>query len=190
MARLFLVFGTHGAGKTTVLRGLRSAKIVNMGGELFRLYSKEFGITSRDQIHAKSLSNYAYMVKARNHIIRRISKAAGPVVIDTHAADKRGDGYAVGLSFSDLNVMKGKARAIIYIDASNAQILKRRQKDAAVRKRERDTDEGLSMDRNISLTFVALFSLYLEVPIYIVQNEDGRLKETQLRIEEIIRNTK
>ncbi len=190
MARLILVFGTQGAGKTTVLSGISSAKVVNVGNEMLKIFSKAFGITNRDQIREKALTNYAYMVKVRNYILKKAGAMPGNVIVDTHATVKKGDAYELGLSFKDLDALKGKTAAIVYIDASDKDVFARRDKDSGSRKRERDTPAELQRHRNINLVLTSFFSLYLEVPIYIIENADGSLKESQKRVEEIIKEVK
>lgn len=190
MAKLFLVFGTQGAGKTALLSGISSAKAVNVGDRMLKLYAKKFGISNRDQIREQSLSNYEYMISSRNEVLKEAGAMPGTIAIDTHPAIKKGDAYETGLSFKDLDLLKGKAKAIIYIDANSAQIMSRRKKEMATRKREDDTKETIDMHRNINLTFVSIFALYLEVPIYIVENADGKLEAARKRVEEIINSAK
>lgn len=189
MARLFLVFGTAGAGKSTVLSGIRSAKTVTMGSEMQRVYASRFGIKDRDMIRKKSLSVYDEMVTVRNAILKRLSGAPGTIIIDTHASVKTGDGYLMGLSMRDFDVLRGKARGIIYIDADTEQIIARRKRDKT-RKRENDSAEELDRWRSINLICTMLYSLYLQVPVYTVQNPDGGLSAARKRVSEIIRSAK
>ncbi|MDE1874181.1 MAG: AAA family ATPase [Candidatus Micrarchaeota archaeon] len=190
MSRLILIFGTQGAGKTTLLSGIKSAKVLNMGDEMLAMYSKKFGIKDRDQMRAKSLEDYSYMIDARHEILDKAAKLDGVVVVDTHPTVKKGDAYEMGLSFRDLDALKGKTEAIIYIDASSPEIMARREKERSVRKREKDTEEIINLHRDINLSAVSIFSMHLEAPIYIVENHDGKLAEARNRIEQIIGNTK
>lgn len=189
MSKLVLVLGTDGAGKTSVLNGVKSARTVNVGTELYTYYSKKFGVSARDRIRVAQLAAYGEALKIRNVILRKIAKMNGTIAIDTHAFVKAVDGYMPGLSLKDLAVLKGKIGAIIYIDADSKQIIKRRQSDKT-RNREVDSEEELNRERSINLMFSTQYALYLEAPMYIVKNEDGKLAATQGRVNAIIRSIK
>ena len=189
MARLFLVFGTAGAGKSTVLSGIRSAKTVTIGSEMRRVYASRFGVRDRDLIRKKSLTVYDEMVIIRNAILKRLSGTPGTIIIDTHASVKTGNSYLMGLSMRDFDVLRGKVKAIIYVDAETKQIMARRKSDKT-RKRENDTVEELDMWRNINLICTMLYSLYLQVPVHTVQNPDGGLSAARKQVNEIIKGTK
>ncbi len=189
MAKLFLVFGTEGAGKTTLLKGIRSAKAVSIGTEMHNAYSRRFGVKDRDAVKNKELTTYDEMVGIRNAILKKLAGSPGTIALDTHASLKAGDGYIAGLSIRDFDALRGKVKAIIYVDADSEQILNRRKKDKS-RKRERDSREELDTYRGINLMFTTLYSLYLQVPIYMIRNNDKGIAAARKRVEEIIRGAK
>ncbi len=189
MGRLFLVFGTPGAGKSALMKGVKSAKTISIGTEMLNAYSKKSGLKDRDLLRKSGLTSYSETVQIRVRALKKIVAAKQTIALDTHASVKSGDGYIPGLSFKDFEVLKGKVKAIIYVDANTNEILRRRQADTT-RKREPDSAEELNKHRSINLMFSTLYSLYLEAPIYIVENNDRQLASAQKHVEDIIRKTR
>jgi adenylate kinase len=189
MSSLFLVFGTQGAGKTTVLKGIKAAKAVSIGTEMYLAYSRRFGVRNRDEVRMKSLLTFGEMIGIRNAILKKLAGSPGTIALDTHASVKAGDGYMAGLSLKDFEVIRGKVKAIIYIDADSSQILERRKTDKG-RKREHDTIEEIDLHRSLNLMYTTLYSLYLQTPVYVVHNGNDRLTIARKRVEEIIRSMK
>ena len=106
-------------------------------------------------------------------------------MVDTHASIKSGPSFAPGLSYDDLETLRDKVKAIIYIDANTKDILRRRNNDKT-RKRDNDTEEDLDLHRSMNLMFAAIYSMRLEVPIYIVKNDGGNLREAQSAVSGIV----
>ncbi len=184
MANLIIVFGTQGAGKSSVLQGLRNNyKIVNVGDEMLERAEKEYGISDRDKL--RTLPNYAEKSEQwRKDILLELAKGNEPAIIDTHASIKSGNRYTPGLTVENLEILKGSTKGILYIDASNEEILKRRANDKT-RNREQDTPEEIEQHRNINLSLASFFSAYLNIPIYVIYNKEGMLEETQNKAKEI-----
>lgn len=191
MTRLFLLFGTPGAGKTTVLSGVKGVKAVTIGTEMFKIYSKRFGIKDRDMIRKRAVFNIKVDAQIRSTVLKIAAKKPGTVVLDTHASLKTKDGYYPGLSLADFDTLKRVAKAIIYIDSPNKDILERRALDKT-RKRE---DTGcieceIDQHRSINLSFTAIYSIRLGVPIFMIMNRNKQLKQAQKRMQEIIKSIK
>lgn len=191
MSKLFLVFGTPGAGKSTVLEGISSAKVICIGDEMMKFYSKKFGVKDRDYIGSNPIASYDFILATRNSILKKIAKMRGNIAIDTHASVKKGDSYTIGFSLRDFEILKRKVKSVLYIDADTEQIIARRNKDRSFRpSRERDTPRVIDRHRNMNIAFATLAAFYLEVPIYIVENDVGKLAGAQKRVDEIIRDAK
>src|SRR5271157_3072515 len=127
MAKLFLVLGTPGAGKTAVLRGVREAELFSVGTEMLGEYSKEFGVNDRDQMRRMMIPRPADAERIRYAVLKRAVAKGGTVAIDTHAIIKSGNGYIPGFSPEDLTLLKGQIKAIIYIDANTKELIERRE---------------------------------------------------------------
>jgi adenylate kinase len=191
MTKLFLLFGTPGAGKTTVLSGVKGVKAITVGTEMLKAYSKKFGITDRDMIRKRAVLNNKVDAQIRSAVLRTAAKKPGTVVLDTHASLKTHDSYYPGLSLADFDILKSAAKAIIYVDASDREIMERRALDKT-RKREDTGNVEWEIDqhRNINFALIAIFSLRLGVPLFVVMNRNNQLRQAQKRIQEIIKSIK
>ncbi len=169
MAEVFLVFGTSGSGKTTVLARVRNAKPVSMGTELHEAYEKRFGGLDRDALRFKELETYDYLSRARSSILGRLAKRPGTLMLDTHACLKASSGYIPGLSLRDCSLLRGSTKAILYIDAKTKDIISRRKRDKS-RRRGGESAEELDRLRSIGIGLSMSYALQLQVPVYIVQN--------------------
>lgn len=185
MAKLFLILGTPGAGKTAVIRGVKEAELFSVGTEMLAEYSKEFGVTERDQMRKLMIPNPDDAERIRYSVFKRVVAKSGTVAIDTHASIKSGTGYLPGFSHEDLELLKGQIKAIIYIDVNTKDLLERREKDKT-RVREQDTEDDLDQYREVNIALTTTYSLYLEVPFYIIKNGND-LEATQKAVSELIR---
>jgi adenylate kinase len=185
MAKLFLILGTPGAGKSTVLKGIQGVEICNIGTELLEAYQKESRVIERDKLKAMEITGYADVMRLRKGVFERLVKRSGTILIDTHPSVKSGNAYVPGLSADDLKVLKDQIKAIIYIDAETKDIMKRRAKDNA-RNREQDSIDLLNQHKEINLAFTTDYAIYLGAPLFIIMNGSD-LKETQEKVSEAIK---
>ncbi|MGC8888468.1 MAG: AAA family ATPase [Candidatus Micrarchaeia archaeon] len=175
----FIVAGTPGAGKTTVLSKvkMRNIKIVNFGDEML----KHANVQDRDKMR--------YLpAEKQNEISRKVvdalSRRKGTLVIDTHLSIKQGPMYLPGFSLKELK--KLNVKGLLYIDADSKEIIKRREKDKT-RKREVEDEAELNMQRSINLAIMASASAELDIPIYIFKNREGRADDVAKEVENTIK---
>lgn len=183
MAKVFLLFGISGSGKTTVLTKVRNARTVSVGTEILNAYSTKFKGMDRDTIKFKELETYGLLSRVRSGVFGKLVKRTGTLMLDTHACLKAGDGYVQGLSLRDCEILRGRCRAIVYIDAKTKDILTRRKRDSSRRRASLSADE-LDRLRDINVSLSMAYALQLQVPVYIVQND--YIKDAARKIEEII----
>ncbi|MEM3781706.1 MAG: AAA family ATPase [Candidatus Micrarchaeaceae archaeon] len=185
MAKLLIVFGTQGAGKSNVVSGVSDiAKVVNMGDEMLSIAALQ-GVTNRDELrklHAYSEKSQEWRLK----ILPKIKAMRGTVVLDTHASIKLADRYTPGLTLRDVEALAGTAKGIVYVDATTEEVMRRRAQDGA-RARERDNPDEIETHRSINLALASFFSAYLNIPLYIIHNKEGSLREAQERLRAILK---
>ncbi|MGC8676012.1 MAG: AAA family ATPase [Candidatus Micrarchaeia archaeon] len=184
MAKLIIVLGTQGAGKSSVLAGVSgTVRVVNIGDEMLKLAAGEYGINDRDKM--RQMPGYAEKSEQwRKKIFSGLAAQDGIVIVDTHASIKAANRYTPGLALTDLEAIRGSAAAIVYVDASTEEILKRRESDKT-RNREQDTAEEISQHRSINLSLASFFSAYLNIPLYVIYNKEGELQKAQEKLKSV-----
>ena len=186
MTKLILVTGTAGAGKSTILAELPKLggdklKVINLGTEMLEIAREKFNMTDRDQLR---VIDDKTTIAIRNGIMQKIIDSKEDALIDTHASVKQGRRYRPGFSIDELQ--KIRISAIIYIDATSEEILQRSLSDHS-RKRAYDTITEIDEWRSVNISIISTFAVYLNIPIYIIYNQDGALSKA---VEEVHRITK
>ncbi len=186
MTKLILVTGTAGAGKSTILAELPKLggdklKVINLGTEMLEIAREKFNMTDRDQLR---VIDDKTTIAIRNGIMQKIIDSKEDAIIDTHASVKQGRRYRPGFSIDELQ--KIRISAIIYIDATSEEILQRSLSDHS-RKRAYDTITEIDEWRSVNISIISTFAVYLNIPIYIIYNQDGALSKA---VEEVHRITK
>lgn len=174
MTKLILVTGTAGAGKSTILAELSKVnggklKVINLGTEMLEIAKEKFNMTDRDQLR---VIDDKTTIAIRNGIMQKIIESKEDAIIDTHASVKQGRRYRPGFSIDELQ--KIRISAIIYIDATSEEILQRSLNDHS-RKRAYDTIPEIDEWRSVNISIISTFAVYLNIPIYIIYNQDGSL---------------
>ncbi|MCL5412502.1 MAG: AAA family ATPase [Candidatus Marsarchaeota archaeon] len=183
---IMVVVGTPGAGKTSVLTGLKSATriehtIVNIGTLM-----EEMAVTKG---YAKDRDQLRYMPNEKIAELRRatfgaVAKMPGNVIVDTHATIEQHGRYVPGLPRSETMLLEKGLTALVCVDASTEEILTRRSQDKT-RKREVEDARFVEMQRIINLSTLSSYSLSLNIPLYVIDNKQGMLEHSVRRFAEI-----
>ena len=79
---MIIVMGVPGAGKTTILKSLKTDyKIVNYGDLMLEIEKKEFGIKDRDEMRKLPIEKQRL---AQKLVADHLAKMTGKVILDTH----------------------------------------------------------------------------------------------------------
>lgn len=179
---VILVLGSPGAGKTTLIEGVKAGgalKIVNIG--TLMLEEAEAAGVTRDRLRYLPTSRIRAL---REKTFRHIGAMKGAIVVDTHATVEKGNKFIFGLPIDELPLM-GRISGIIYVDASTDELMKRRVADTR-RKRESDDEEVLNLQRHLNLSVVAMYGSTYDIPVYILHNKEGKLKEAKADFEKFV----
>ena len=184
MTKLILVTGTAGAGKSTILAGLSEMnedklKVINLGTEMLKIAREKFNIIDRDKV--RTLDD-ATTISIRNSIMQEIIESKEDAIIDTHASVKQGRRYRPGFSIAELQ--KIRISAIIYIDATSEEVLARSMRDSG-RKREYESSAEIDEWRTVNLAIISSFAVSLNIPIYIIYNQEGKQSQAAAEIDRI-----
>lgn len=176
--RIILVFGSPGAGKTTVITksiGNNAAyQIINIGTLMKDIAMNRGYVSDRDVVRYLPIK---IATAIRKTAIGQIEKMQGNIVIDTHVSVERGNRYFPGMPLDAISRLTGVA-GIIYIDAKTADIIKRRKNDKN-RKREMESASTIDLQRSINIAMISAISAHLNISIYIIENNEGMLQAAE-----------
>lgn len=175
-----IIVGVPGTGKTSVAEGLEKHgwRLVSFGTVMFEVAKDRYGLKHRDEMRTKIPAEEYKLVQAE--AAARIGAMEGDIVIDTHCSVKKPEGYYPGLPIMVLE--KIRPDAFVLVEAKPADIRKRREKDADIRKRPEDPEEH----QNVNRYYAAVYSVMSGAPMAFVENKQGKLKETQELVAELL----
>ncbi len=169
--KLVIVMGHNGSGKTSIIKPLEKNgkyNIVNLGEVMHDLAKKKGLVKTPDQI--KELDSEV-QEDLRNEAVKHVSKLNGNVILDTHINVEQHGRFLPGLHHYLTDHLK-HVSGFLYVDADSDTILKRTNKN----KKEKWT---IDMQKRINLAIISYYADQLNVPLYVVNNDEGRLEQAQ-----------
>ncbi|MDE1850325.1 MAG: AAA family ATPase [Candidatus Micrarchaeota archaeon] len=186
MGRIIIFLGTPGAGKSSILKGINqdNLRIINVGTEMFEIARKQYSVEDRDDVRhlAPEITD-----KISEIVFAQIVSQKEDVIIDTHASVRSGPRFYPGFTVEKLQKLKG-LKTIVYVDASSRDILARRSKDLT-RRRDVEDETDLEEQREVNLSFIGTYSVTMGLPIYIIKNNEGHLKQAIEQANKIVSET-
>lgn len=176
---MIIVMGVPGAGKTTVLKGLKTDyRIVNYGDLMLEIEKKEFGIKDRDEMRKLPIEKQRL---AQKLVAKALAKMKGKVILDTHCSVSTPTGYYPGLPFEFLKLWP--VEALVYVTADVNDISSRRQSDPT---RLRDLD-NIALHDQMNKSYLAAYSAFSGAPAVIIYNNQGKLEEAVARLQSLLK---
>ncbi|MFH0889886.1 MAG: adenylate kinase [Candidatus Aenigmatarchaeota archaeon] len=190
---LVIVAGAPGVGKTTVqnvaleqLQQTKPIKVAMFGDYMFSIAEKEKLVKNRDEmrtkiprekykdLQAKAAEQIAADAKSRN------------VIVNTHLSMITAFGIIPGLPLNILKMLDPKLIVIVEADPEEIAI---RQKTDKERERSDFGDAGkLREFQNYSRSCAAAYSVIQNVPVKIIMNRHGKIREAAGELTEVLRN--
>ena len=188
MAKIIVVTGTPGAGKTTVLNGamkkLRGVSLVNYGDVMFEI-SKERGIKSRDDMRKQALEvQRDIQTRAAEKIV---SMSKGVTIVATHSTIRTPHGYIPGMP--EWVIKSLKPSIIVLVEASPKQIAKRRAKDKT-RARDSEAVAEIELQQNINRMFASAYAAMTGASVEIIINADNKLNQAVSELIKLVESLK
>jgi adenylate kinase len=176
---LIIALGVPGAGKTTVLKGLKSEyKVVNYGDLMLEIEKREFGIKDRDEMRKLPIEKQKL---AQKLVAEALAKMPGKVILDTHCSVSTPSGYYPGLPFEFLKMWD--VTALVYVTATVQELKARRLNDPT---RKRDVDD-IALHDEMNKAFLASYSAFSGAPAVIIYNHNGKLDESVARFQALLK---
>ena len=116
------------------------------------------------------------MHELRHKAYLKLSLIGGDVIVDTHGWIEQHNRYVSGLPLEFVKMLGDNLCGLIYIDADTEEIMKRREKDSS-RVREADDQRTIETQRHLNLSVMAYYASYLNIPVFIIHNKEGRIDE-------------
>ncbi len=176
---MIIAMGVPGAGKTTVLKGLKTDyKTVNYGDLMLEIEKKEFGVKDRDDMRKLPIEKQKL---AQKMVAEALAKMKGKVILDTHCSVATPSGYYPGLPFEFLKLWK--VEALVYFTASAEELKARRQNDPT---RKRDVDD-ITLHDEMNKAFLAAYSSFTGAPAVVIFNHNGKLEEAVAKMQSLLK---
>ncbi len=179
MGKIIIVAGVPGAGKSTVL--LEAWKrvekelnytIVSFGTEMLELCKETGLVADRDQMRDLSPDVQEEM---QWRTTKRISERPENILLDTHCTIKTGSGsYLPG--FTPRMLERMSPRAIVLMDAHEAEIRGRRRLDKLRPLRTIESQDDILEHKLINRAYAAAFSARSGCLLRIIQNNTGEFE--------------
>lgn len=180
--KMIIVMGVPGAGKTTVLQGLKgNVRVLNYGTLMFEVAKDRYGLANRDEIRTLPVEKQRIVQK---EVAEKLSHEKGMVVLDTHCSVKTPKGYLPGLPFELL--AKLDVDAVVLITAKPEDIFKRRQNDPTRVRGDDVTLESLKEHDFINKAFLAVYAAHRGCPAKIIYNREGEAENASAELQKII----
>lgn len=180
MGKIIIVAGVPGAGKSTLL--LEAWKrvqkdlnysIVSFGTEMLNLCNEAKLVSDRDAMRNLSPDIQEEM---QWRATKRIAERPENILLDTHCAIKTGSGsYLPGMTPRMLERLS--PRAIILVDAHEAEIRGRRKLDKDRPLRSIESGEDILEHKVINRAYAAAFSARSGSLLRIIQNNTGEFEQ-------------
>jgi adenylate kinase len=179
MGKIVIVAGVPGAGKSTVLleawkRSEQEMKytIVSFGTEMLALCQEAGLVNNRDEMRNLGADLQEEM---QWRATKRIAERPENILLDTHCTIKTGSGsYLPG--FSPRMLERLSPRAIILVDAHEAEIRGRRRLDKSRPLRTIESNDDILEHKLINRAYAAAFSARSGCLLRIVQNNTGEFE--------------
>jgi len=182
---MIIVMGMPGAGKTTILKSLKTDyQIVNYGDLMLEIEKKEFGIKDRDDMRKLPIEKQK---RAQKLAAEALSKMPSKTILDTHCSIATPSGYFPGLPFELLKMLK--VEALVLVTANVEEIVTRRKKDLT---RQRDVhlesiELHVGLHDQMNKAYLAAYSAFTGSPALLLHNKEGHLEESVAQLQSILK---
>ncbi len=163
----------------------KNFKIMNFGEVMIQV-CKEKGYLKEATHDNMRILPSATQKRIRKDAWDLIESQKENLLVDTHAFVEHTGLFLPGLPVEEINVLKGLC-GLLCVDADNDTLRSRAARDKK-RIRAGMNDLALNNYRNANTAALAYLSTHLNIPLYIIYNEDGKLDQAADVLEMHIRD--
>lgn len=185
---LVLILGAQGVGKTSVVeeaveRIEEEYQVLNFGSVLQEVIKGE----DRDEFRRKvPVSQYQKIQKKAAKKVKRKTESEN-VIITSHGVLYKKAGWYPGFPREILDILKPKM--IVVLEAEPENIIKRRQKGGSERRTRDRTPKGVVKEEQDTTRYISFaYSMYAGATVRLIENREGKLKETAEKLAEALKN--
>lgn len=190
MGKIIIVAGVPGAGKSTLLleawkqvQAELNYAIVSFGTEMLNLCKEAGLVANRDEMRNLSPDVQEEM---QWRSTKRVAERPENILLDTHCTIKTGSGsYLPG--FTPRMLERISPRAIILVDAHEAEIRGRRRLDKSRPMRTIEAYDDILEHKVINRAYAAAFSARSGCLLRIIQNNTGEFERAVSEFVETLR---
>jgi len=176
---MIIVMGLPGAGKTTVLKGLKTNyRIQNFGDMMLAVEQRMYGIKERDEMRGLPVDKQK---AAQQKVYEELAKERGKLILDTHCSISTPQGFFPGLPFEYLKMLK--VDGLVLITADVAEVAARRTSDPT---RIRDVDD-IALHDQMNRAYLAAYSAFTGAPAVVIVNRQGKSEEATARFQSLLK---
>jgi len=174
---MIIVMGLPGAGKSTVLKGVKSEhKILNYGDLMFEIEKEKYDIKDRDEMRKLPVEKQKEVQKL---VAEKLSKETGKVILDTHCSVNTPGGYYPGLPFDFLKGLQVDILVLVTADPKEVE-----QRRAADPSRKRDADD-IALHDALNKAYLTAYSAFTGAPAIVIINRQGKLEDAVAKLQKI-----
>ena len=116
---MIIAMGLPGAGKTTVLKGLKTDyELHNFGDLMFEIEKEKFGIKDRDEMRKIPIDKQKEVQKL---VYEKLATMGDKVILDTHCSVSTPKGFFPGVPFEYLKLIKVDALVLVTADVEEVE---------------------------------------------------------------------
>ena len=190
---LIILAGAPGVGKTTVqnvaleqLQVVKPIKVATFGDYMFEMAQRAKLVKNRDEMRTK-IPREKYK-ELQLKAAEQISKDAKDrnVIVNTHLSMITTAGLIPGLPLEILKLLDPKI--IVIIEADPSEISLRQKTDKARERSDFGDAEKLREFQNYSRSCAAAYSVTQNIPVKIIVNRQGKIRDSSNELIEVLKN--
>ncbi len=190
---LVILAGAPGVGKTTVqnvaleqLQTVKPVKVATFGDYMFEAAQRSQLVQNRDEMRTKiPREKYKELQRKAAEQIAHDAKDRN-IIVNTHLSMATSFGLIPGLPLEILKLLDPKI--IIIVEADPSEIALRQKEDKARERSDFGDSNKLESFQNYSRSCAAAYSVAQNIPVKIIINKQGKIRDSSNELIEVLKN--